>query len=119
MSRPSVRCFSISVDGYGAGPNQDLDNPIGVGGTALHEWMFGTRTFRKMVGKDGGAPEIDDDFCRTRLRKCRSVDHRPKHCLDPSEDRGLLMLGRDGGATIRRTTLPFLCSRITHEHHSK
>jgi dihydrofolate reductase len=62
MSRLSVRCFSISLDGFGAGPNQDLDHPLGVGGLGLHEWMFGTRTFRQMVGKDGGATGIDDDF---------------------------------------------------------
>lgn len=62
MSRLTVRSFAISLDGYGAGPNQDLGNPIGVGGTALHEWMFGTRTFRQMFGKEGGATGIDDDF---------------------------------------------------------
>jgi dihydrofolate reductase len=62
VSKLSVRCFSISLDGYGAGPNQDLANPIGVGGKALHEWMFGTRTFRQMLGQEGGATGIDDDF---------------------------------------------------------
>ncbi len=62
MSRLSVRCFAISLDGFGVGPNQDLDHPFGVGGLGLHEWMFGTRTFRQMVGKDGGATGIDDDF---------------------------------------------------------
>lgn len=62
MSKVKVRGFSISLDGYGAGPHQDLGNPLGVGGMALHEWMFGTRTFRHMIGKDGGASGIDDDF---------------------------------------------------------
>ncbi|MGA6985525.1 MAG: dihydrofolate reductase family protein [Terriglobales bacterium] len=62
MSKLSVHCFSISLDGYGAGPNQNLDNPLGVGGPALHEWVFGTRTFRQIHGKDGGATGIDDDF---------------------------------------------------------
>jgi len=62
MSKFSVHCFSISLDGYGAGPDQDLDNPLGVGGPALHEWVFGTRTFRQMHGKDGGITGIDDDF---------------------------------------------------------
>jgi dihydrofolate reductase len=62
MSKLSVRCFSISLDGYGAGPNQDLQNPLGVGGEALHEWVFGTRTFRQMHGTDGGATGVDDDF---------------------------------------------------------
>jgi dihydrofolate reductase len=62
MSRLRVHSFAISLDGYGAGPNQDLGNPLGVGGVALHEWFFGTRTFRQMVGQDGGATGIDDDF---------------------------------------------------------
>ncbi len=62
MSKLRVHSFAISVDGYGAGSNQDLDNPLGVGGMALHEWVFGTRTFRQMLGKDGGATGFDDDF---------------------------------------------------------
>jgi dihydrofolate reductase len=62
MSRLRVHCFAISLDGYGAGPDQDADNPLGVGGMALHEWVFGTRTFRQLHGQDGGATGIDDDF---------------------------------------------------------
>ncbi len=62
MSQLSVCSFSISLDGYGAGPDQDRNNPIGAGGMALHEWMFGTHSFRRMVGKDGGARGVDDDF---------------------------------------------------------
>jgi len=58
-----VRCFSVSADGYGAGPNQTLDNPMGAGGMALHEWVFPTRTFQKMLfGKDEGTTGPDDDF---------------------------------------------------------
>jgi dihydrofolate reductase len=58
-----VRCFSVSADGYGAGPNQDIDNPMGVGGMALHEWVFPTRTLQKtLLGKDGGITGPDDDF---------------------------------------------------------
>lgn len=62
MPKLRVHCFTISLDSYGAGPSQDLDNPLGVGGIALHEWAFATRTFRQMHGKDGGATGIDDDF---------------------------------------------------------
>jgi dihydrofolate reductase len=62
MPRLRVHCFAISLDGYGAGPNQGLDNPLGVGGLALHEWAFATRTIRRMFGKDGGTTGIDDDF---------------------------------------------------------
>ncbi len=60
--RLRVSCFAISIDGFGAGPNQDRDNPLGVGGLALHRWSHATRTFRKMFGQDGGTTGIDDDF---------------------------------------------------------
>jgi dihydrofolate reductase len=56
--------FSISVDGFGAGLNQDIDNPMGAGGMALHEWAFATRTFRTMHGRDGGSTGVDDDFAK-------------------------------------------------------
>lgn len=62
MSRLRVQSFSISLDGYGAGPDQSMENPLGIGGLALHEWAFPTRTFRRMFGNDGGTTGIDDDF---------------------------------------------------------
>ena len=63
MTRVRVEGFTISLDGYGAGPNQDLSNPLGVGGTELHQWLVPTRTFqRTLFGKDGGTGGVDDDF---------------------------------------------------------
>jgi dihydrofolate reductase len=62
MSKLRVHAFGLSLDGYGAGPHQDLDNPMGVGGLAMHEWVFATRTFRKMFGREGGDTGVDDDF---------------------------------------------------------
>jgi dihydrofolate reductase len=62
MTKLRVHSFSISVDGYGAGPNQSVDNPLGVGAMALHQWAFATRTFQKMFGNEGGATGLDDDF---------------------------------------------------------
>jgi dihydrofolate reductase len=62
MSKLRVHSFAISVDGYGAGPNQSLDNPLGAGGVALHEWAFATRTIRQKLGGEGGTTGIDDDF---------------------------------------------------------
>lgn len=62
MSKLRVHAFAVSLDGYGAGPDQDLDNPMGVGGMALHQWAFGTRTLRKMFGQTGGGTGIDDDY---------------------------------------------------------
>jgi dihydrofolate reductase len=62
MPKLRVHTFAISIDGYGAGPKQDLDNPLGVGGFALHEWAFKTRTFRQMFGQKGGTTGVDDGF---------------------------------------------------------
>jgi dihydrofolate reductase len=62
MSKLRVHSFGISLDGYGAGPNQDLANPLGVGGMALHQWVFPTQTFQQMIGQDGGTTGVDDDF---------------------------------------------------------
>jgi len=62
MSKLLVRCFSVSLDGYGAGPGQDLTNPLGIGGLALHKWFLATRTFQQVHGGDGGATGTDDDF---------------------------------------------------------
>jgi dihydrofolate reductase len=62
MTRVRVEGFTISLDGYGAGPDQDLNHPLGVGGTELHQWLFPTRTFqRALFGKDG-TTGVDDDF---------------------------------------------------------
>jgi dihydrofolate reductase len=52
----------MSVDGFVAGPRQDLDNPLGVGGLAMHQWAFATRTFKQLHGAEGGATGVDDDF---------------------------------------------------------
>jgi dihydrofolate reductase len=62
VSKLRVQSFAISIDGYGAGPSQSLENPLGVGGLALHEWVFKTRTFHAMTGEAGGETSVDDDF---------------------------------------------------------
>jgi dihydrofolate reductase len=75
MARLRVNAFSLSIDGYGAGPDQDAAHPLGVGGMALHEWFFGTRTFKQMhddgsqrdgVGNGGthaaGESGVDEQF---------------------------------------------------------
>ena len=65
MGRLRVNAFSVSLDGYAAGPGQSLEQPMGEGGMALHEWAFGTRTFRRMfgMGEDGGTG-VDDGFAQ-------------------------------------------------------
>jgi dihydrofolate reductase len=62
MSRVVVSGFSLSLDGFGAGPDQSLENPLGKRGEAMFEWYFGTRTFRKMLGKSGGSDGVDNDY---------------------------------------------------------
>ena len=62
MTRVRVEAFTISIDGYGAGPNQDITNPLGVGGENLHQWMIPTRTFQKVQSGKDGTTGIDDDF---------------------------------------------------------
>ncbi len=62
MGKLRVHNLSISIDGYGAGPNQSLENPLGVGGPGLHEWVFKTRTGRRMLGEEGGDEGLDDQF---------------------------------------------------------
>ena len=60
-----VRCsITVSLDGYVAGPNQSLDNPLGEGGLTLHEWVFPTKTFRAMQGEEGGETGINDTVLR-------------------------------------------------------
>ena len=62
MSRLRVLSFSISLDGYGAGPNQDLQNPLGVSGPELFGWFMHTRTWQQMQGGEGGETGVEDDI---------------------------------------------------------
>lgn len=62
MARVRVHNFSVSLDGYAAGPDQSIDNPLGVGGTRLHEWVFATRSGCQMRDVDGGDEGVDNDF---------------------------------------------------------
>lgn len=62
MTKVKVMNFTISIDGFGAGPNQCKETPLGIGGEELHTWMFPTRAFKKMQGKDDGTQGIDNEF---------------------------------------------------------
>jgi dihydrofolate reductase len=82
---PIVRCqLSISLDGYVAAPDQSLDNPLGEGGMALHEWAFATRTFHEMRGEGGGETGLDDD-----------------HAARWSGDAGAFVMGRNMFGPVR------------------
>ena len=84
MSKLRVNCFTLSLDGYGAGLRQDRDNPLGVGGTQLHEWFYPTRTFRSMLGEKEGTTGIDEDYARRGM-----------------EDLGAWIMGRNMFGPIR------------------
>jgi dihydrofolate reductase len=64
MAKLRVHNLAISLDGYAAGPGQDKDNPLGIGGLRLHDWVFETRSGRRMIGMDGGTDGLDDHFIR-------------------------------------------------------
>jgi len=62
MSKLRVNCFTISLDGFGAGPSQSEQDPLGKNGKDLHQWFYPTRTFQSMLGNPGGTTGIDEDF---------------------------------------------------------
>jgi len=68
MTRVRVESFTVSLDGYGAGPDQDVDNPLGVGGTELHQWFIPTHTFQSLHGGGQGTSGVDDDFAKRGFR---------------------------------------------------
>lgn len=67
MSKVKVSAFTISLDGYGAGPNQSLENPMGKGCENLHDWMFHTKMFQRMMGKEGGKEGLNNDFAEKSM----------------------------------------------------
>lgn len=67
MGKVRVAGFSLSADGFGAGPEQSLENPLGKRGEELHHWLVGTRTFRAMVGEDGGSEGVDELFAKRSM----------------------------------------------------
>ncbi len=68
MSTVRVAAFSVSIDGYGAGPRQSLENPLGGGGMTLHDWFRDTTTFRRMTGDGTGSEGRDEDFAQRSFR---------------------------------------------------
>jgi dihydrofolate reductase len=67
MSKVRVGGFSISLDGFGAGPEQSLEHPLGKRGPELHQWMFGTRFFHTMIGKEGGSDGVDQAYAQRAM----------------------------------------------------
>jgi dihydrofolate reductase len=84
MPKLRVHAFSISLDGYGAGPDQTVTSPLGVGGEELHTWFVATRTFQQLFGREGGTTGVHDDFAARGL-----------------EDIGAYILGRNMFGPVR------------------
>src|SRR3954463_12356324 len=68
MSKLRVSSFGMSIDGYSAGPNQSLENPLGVRGPELMEWFFPTRVFRAMQGLPDGETGIDNEIAEQGMK---------------------------------------------------
>ncbi|CAN5159121.1 dihydrofolate reductase family protein [soil metagenome] len=67
MGKVRVAGFGVSADGFGAGPEQSLEHPLGKRGPELHNWFYPTRTFRAMVGQEGGTEGVDDGFAKASM----------------------------------------------------
>jgi len=67
VGRVKVAGFALSLDGFGAGPEQSLQDPLGKHGTELHRWFFGTKTFRAMFGQEGGSDGVDERFAHRSM----------------------------------------------------
>src|SRR4051794_30656850 len=144
MSRVRVAAFSVSADGFGAGPDQSLENPLGVGGMQVHQWAFGTRTFQTMHGAGGGETGVDDDFAaagfagvgawilgRNMFAPSRGAwppggvaggAGRAPGAAASARRRGggaARRAGGGGGAAPRRTTRRSSCSPITRVRRSR
>jgi len=69
LGKVRAACFGVSLDGFGAGPDQSLENPLGIGGPELHEWFYPTATFRRSVlGEEGGTTGPDEDFAARGMK---------------------------------------------------
>jgi len=67
MTRVRAAGFSLSLDGFGAGPEQSLADPLGKRGRELHQWFFGTRSFRAMIGESGGSDGVDEAYAHRAM----------------------------------------------------
>lgn len=103
VGRVRVAGFSVSLDGFGAGPEQSLQDPLGKRGTELQIWFFRTKTFNSMFGEGGGSDGVDETFAH------RSMDGfgasiLGRNMFGPVRGNDRTIAGRAGGETIRRGT---------------
>ena len=113
MTRLRVASYGISLDGYGAGPDQSLANPLGVGGMALHDWVFATRTFQRDVrARRAAAPASTTTSPHAGFDEYRRLDPRSQHVragARPVAGRKLEgLVGREAALSLSRSS----CSPI-------
>ena len=111
--------FSLSLDGFGAGPDQSVQDPLGKGGMAMHEWALATRTFKRMHGGgSGGSVGVDDDFAAAGFENIGAWI-LGRNMFGPVRGPWPDEAGKAGGATSRHTTCRCSCSRITRVRRSR
>src|SRR2546423_5022662 len=118
MSKLRVQSFAISIDGYGAGPNQNLQNPLGVRGPELMEWFFPTRVWRKMQRLDGGETGVDNGIAEHGLAGIGAWI-LGRNMFGPVRGPWPDESWKACGATSRHTTRPASCPRIIRRRHSR
>src|SRR5258708_17728817 len=100
MGKVRASAFSVSLDGFGAGPDQDLQHPFGVGGMELPNWLLKTRMFHEMIGQEGGTTDTDDHFARKSMEHVRA-SIMGRNMFGRSAANAATIPGRPGGEAIR------------------
>ena len=103
MVRVRVAGFALSVDGFGAGPDQSVDQPLGLRGAELMGWFFPTKTFRGMIGLEGGCNGIDESFAARGMEGFGAFI-LGRNMFGPIRDDWPDENWKAGGATIPRIT---------------
>jgi dihydrofolate reductase len=118
MSKLLVRSFAVSLDGFGAGANQSLENPLGERGPELMEWFFHSQFWNRMHGKDGGETGVDNSIAEHGFDNLGAWI-LGRNMFGRCAGHGRTKAGKAGGATSRRTTCPCSCSRTMRARRSR
>jgi hypothetical protein len=108
MPKVRVAGFGVSLDGFSAGTEQSIDNPLGKRGPEIFQWFFHTKTFHAMHSQDGGSTDIDDEFAFFVRWTISVRSFSVVTCSVPCAGLGMTTPGRVGGAIIRTIILQHL-----------